>query len=378
MNEPDEREPRKPSAEPAEALTVATASSTPPATAPQVAVQVLFGLAAGTVLALLLWPFLPALVTAAVLALILLPLHRRLAVAGAGPTLAAALTTMAGILGLVLPLFAVGRLALVEAGRLADWLATDGRAAIESLPALQPALDALIARLGLGSIQIGEAITGWMSAAPGFLMGRAFSLLSGLGGLVVQTGVMVFTLFFLVRDGSRVAGFVQTLVPLDGHRTERLLTRGREVVTAVVQGHLLVALVQGTLGGLAFLALGLPAPSVWGVLMATASLVPMVGPGIVWLPTAAVLLLSGSVVRGILLIAFGVLVIGTVDNVIRAAFVGSRGRVHPLVAFLGVLGGIVAFGTVGVFVGPVLLAESLLVLEMARTGLFPDEEDTTS
>jgi predicted PurR-regulated permease PerM len=97
----------------------------------------------------------------------------------------------------------------------------------------------------------------------------------------------------------------------------------------------------------------------------------MVGPGVNWLPTGILLLATGSVLRGILLLAFGVLVISTVDNVIRSFLVGARARIHPLAIFLGVLGGILLFGAVGVFVGPVLLVVSLLLLEMVRLSLFP-------
>jgi predicted PurR-regulated permease PerM len=99
----------------------------------------------------------------------------------------------------------------------------------------------------------------------------------------------------------------------------------------------------------------------------------MVGPGVIWLPAGIILLATGSVLRGILLLAFGVVVISTVDNVIRSIFVGARARIHPVAIFLGVLGGILLFGAVGVFVGPVLLVVSLLLLEMVRLSLFPGD-----
>ncbi|GMV06640.1 MAG: hypothetical protein AMXMBFR53_29160 [Gemmatimonadota bacterium] len=338
-------------------------------------IRMAVGAAAGVALLMLLWPFLPALVTASVLALILMPVHQRVAGALRRPGLAAGLSTALGILGLVAPLYLLGRVALGEMAGAAEWARSMGPAALRSVPALQSTLDLWLERLGVEGLEAGAAVATWVRGAPEFLMGRAFGLLAGVGGLAVQTGVAFFTLFFLLRDSDRLLELAHRLTPLDTADTGALLTRARQVISAVVYGNLFVAALQGTLGGLAFLALGLPAPAVWGALMAAASLVPLVGPGVIWLPTGLLLLVTGSPVRGALLLGFGVLVISTVDNVMRAVFVGSRARLHPMVVFLGVLGGIVLFGAVGVFVGPVLLALSLLYLEMARSAVYPAPTD---
>jgi predicted PurR-regulated permease PerM len=343
-------------------------SSTTPA---QLSVQLVLGAGAGTALVLLLWPLLPALVTAGVLALILLPLHRRLERSTGRADAAAALATVAGVIGLLIPLFVLGSLVLGELAQAVAWLQREGPAMLASLPRLERSAEAWIARLGLSNVEVGEAVAARVEDVPGALLGRTFGFLAGVGGAVLQLGVALFTLFFLLRDSESIEGRLSAIVPLEAHRTSALLYRTREVVSAAVYGNLLVALTQGTLGGLAFLALGLPTPALWGCVMAAGSLVPMVGPGVIWLPTGILLLATGSVLRGILLLAFGVLVISTVDNVIRSFLVGARARIHPLAIFLGVLGGILLFGAVGVFVGPVLLVVSLLLLEMVRLSLFP-------
>jgi predicted PurR-regulated permease PerM len=301
-----------------------------------------------------------------------MPVHDRLSRRIRSPRLAAALATGLCVVGIIVPLFMVGSVALSQLAWLADFLSGGG--ALHTLPRLESAANVWLDRFGLGEVQAGEAVAAWLQTAPTFLLGRAFGLLAGLGGIAVQIGVAIFTLFFLFRDKSLMGDLVHTLVPLDSARTNELLTRGREVVGAVVYGNLLVALVQGTLGGLAFLVLSVPAPVVWATMMTITSLVPMVGAGVIWLPAAFILIASGSVIRGIILLLFGVLVIGTVDNIIRAAFVGAKAGVHPVVPFLGVLGGLLLFGAVGVFVGPVLLAEALLMLEMMRRVLYPEDE----
>ena len=309
------------------------------------------------------------------LALILAPIHRWLG-RRLGARLAALVATMVGLLGLVLPLFAIGRAALIELGRLTTMMSSEGEVELQSLPGLQPAIDSWVARIGMEGLGVGAAVATWLQATPDFLMGRAFGLLAGMGGLAVQASVMTFTLFFLLRDDRQINALLHSLIPFDDGRTNELLRHGRDVISAVVYGNLLVAAVQGALGGLTFLALGLPAPALWGILMAIASLIPMLGAGIIWAPTALILLLTGSVFQGVVLLAVGMLLISTVDNVIRAIFVGTRAGVHPLVVLLGVFGGIVVFGTVGVFVGPVLMAEALLVLGMARAALYPEKRES--
>ena len=355
------------------ATDVATGPGTtdPTTSAARLFVQLVLGAGAGTALALLLWPFLPALVTAGVLALVLLPLHRRLRTWTGRDHVAAGATTLAGIAGLLVPLVLVGVLVVRELSAAADWLTRQGPSMLASLPRLERVVDRWVERLGVRGIEVGEVVAGQVQELPDLLLGRAFGFVAGVGGVVLQTGVALFALFFLLRDGHRIEASLRALVPLDAHRTSALLYRSREVVSAAVYGNLLVAIAQGTAGGVAFLVLGLPVPALWGCIMSAASLVPMVGPGVVWLPASLLLLVSGSVWRGVLLLAFGIFVISTVDNVLRSLLVGSRARIHPLVILLGVLGGIFLFGAVGVIVGPVVLVVSLLLLEMVRMSLFP-------
>jgi predicted PurR-regulated permease PerM len=321
----------------------------------------------------LLWPFLPALVTAAVLGLILLPVHRALLRLIGHAGVAAGITTVGGTAGVLIPLFLLGTLVARELAEAADWFARNGPALVESLPDVATRVEGWIESIGIRGAQLGQLAAARVQETPTWLLGRAFGLLAGVGGLALQGGVALFTLFFALRDSGGMEGKLRTLVPLDSERTGALLLRARQVVRATVYGSLTVSLTQGILGGLAFLALGMPTPALWGAVMAAASLVPLLGPGVVWLPAAVILIIGGSVVRGILLLAFGGLVISTVDNVIRSVLVGSRAGIHPLVVLLGVLGGILLFGGIGVVVGPVVLVLSLLLLEMVRETLFPQE-----
>jgi predicted PurR-regulated permease PerM len=196
-----------------------------------------------------------------------------------------------------------------------------------------------------------------------------------LGGLALQAGVCLFTLFYLFRDVDRVVAAARRLVPLASGPTELLAVRSKEVIFAAVLGHVFVAAVQGFLGGLAFWALGVPAPVSWGAVMACLAMIPLIGPAFVYIPAAAILIATDQALRGVILLIFGFLVISTVDNVIRAVLVSDRAKVHPLVVFFGVLGGVFAFGAVGILVGPVLIVVAGALMEMTRLSLFPDDPE---
>lgn len=159
------------------------------------------------------------------------------------------------------------------------------------------------------------------------------------------------------------------LSPLDRERSERLLATARDAIFATLYGNVGVSLVQGALGGLAFAVLGVPSAIFWGVVMAFLSLAPLVGAAVVWLPASVILIVQGEVVRGVLLLLFGLGVISSVDNFVRAMIVGGRTELHPLAVFLSVLGGVGLFGAAGVFLGPVLFVVAVSLLEMVRSTL---------
>ena len=167
--------------------------------------------------------------------------------------------------------------------------------------------------------------------------------------------VMLFSLFFLLRDGDKIGRQLRELLPLPERERERLVVETRDLVIASVGAGLLVAAVQGAIGGLAFWAVGIGAPVVWGVVMAMCALIPLVGAALVWVPAALWLLLSGEITRGIILAIVGVLFISMADNILRPLLLAGRTSASGLVVFLGLLGGAAAFGFIGLVVGPIIL-----------------------
>jgi len=335
-----------------------------------------FGAGAAVLLGLMMGPFLPALVASGVLGLLGMPAHHRIHQRVRHGDVAALLSTVAVVVVILLPIFGVSMIALRDLTAAFSWFESQLMAGFPFVGDVAARVDAMLRAAGVNSPEVGTSLAERLRSVPDLVLGRTFSLVSGLGGLALQVGVAIFTLFYLFRDGDRLFEAAKRHFPLASGPTELLAARAKEVIFAAVFGHVLVALVQGAVGGLAFWALGLPTPVVWGALMSALSLIPLVGPAFVWLPTGVVLLATGAPVRGAALLAFGLLVISTIDNVIRAWLVGARARVHPLVVFLGVLGGVLTFGAIGIFVGPVLIVVAGALLEMARLALFPEGEGT--
>ena len=168
--------------------------------------------------------------------------------------------------------------------------------------------------------------------------------------------VMLYLLFFLLRDGDALMAEVQHALPLDGEVQRRLFDRFRAVIRSTVKGNVIVAALQGALGGVALMLLGIPAALLWAVVMAFLSLLPAVGAALVWAPIAVYLLLAGQVWQGVALIAFGALVIGLVDNVLRPILVGKETKLPDYVVLIATIGGMTLFGINGFVIGPLVAA----------------------
>jgi len=192
-------------------------------------------------------------------------------------------------------------------------------------------------------------------AVAGFLAPRVGGALANLAGMIGSLFVTLFALFFLLRDGDRVAALIRRMLPFPEAERERLITEAQDLVIASVGAGLAVSAVQGLIGGVTFWAMDLPVPVAWGVAIGICSLIPVVGATLVWVPVALWWLLSGSVMKALILAGIGAGVIGMVDNILRPIILSGRASVNGLVVFIGLLGGAAAFGFVGLVLGPIIL-----------------------
>jgi predicted PurR-regulated permease PerM len=201
----------------------------------------------------------------------------------------------------------------------------------------------------------------------GQIAGQTLGFLGGLVGVIVQMFFVIFTMYYFFKDGDNIFRNVRDSLPLEREQAESVMARTREVIDASVYGVITIGIIQGTLGGLAFWVLGLPSAIVWGVVMTLLSMVPMLGAFLVWVPAAIYLALTGHYVKAILLALWGTLVIGMIDNFLRPTLVGGRTRLHELLIFFSVLGGLKVFGVLGVVLGPVVLAVTLALIDVYKT-----------
>ena len=173
---------------------------------------------------------------------------------------------------------------------------------------------------------------------------------------LISSGIMLYLMFFLLRDGLAMQSYVKRLIPLHGEHKTHLFEKFITVIRATVKGNLLVAMAQGALGGIIFAILGIQGAILWGVLMAFLSLLPAIGAAIIWFPVAIYFLVTGSVIEGVVLIVFGFGVIGLVDNILRPILVGKDTKLPDYVVLLSTLGGMAIFGISGFVIGPAVAA----------------------
>lgn len=320
----------------------------------------------------ILRPFAGSLLWAALLAFLLFPLNLRLrGWLGGRSALAALLLTLAAVLVVVVPTVVFGVLFATQASALLGQLqASAAQHQIQGPGDLANLVDAVARRIGNWVPLPFEQIRATMLAAGEQFAQSALSmggsLFASALGLVVATVVALFVLFFFLRDGERMVARAMGLVPLDDARKTRLLVHLASVTRAVVLGSLVVALVQGTLVGAGFALAGLPSPVVFGVVAIAASLVPLLGTTVVWVPAAIWAGVSGHWGVALFLTVWGVAVVSTSDNVVRPLFISSRAKISTLPVFIGLLGGIAAFGPIGIFLGPVVVALVLALVEFAE------------
>jgi predicted PurR-regulated permease PerM len=198
------------------------------------------------------------------------------------------------------------------------------------------------------------------------MLGATAGFLGTLTSLGLNTFIAIFVLFFLLRDGKSMLRRAAVILPLRTGQASRLFSSVRETLHAIVYGTLAMAALQGTLTGVAFWFLGLASPVVWGLIATVLAVLPVVGTTLVWLPAATMLLVSGHWIKGMILVIWGLAVVHPVDNILRPYLIGTRVKLSPLYVFFAVIGGLKAFGAVGLFMGPLILSITVALFTFLR------------
>ena len=315
----------------------------------------------------ILWPVFDALLWGTIIAIVFAPVYRCLCRSMRQRRTPAALATVVLVVVIVIvPVTLVAAMLAQEATGLIERIQSGElnpgrmwRQAFGTLPAW--VLD-LLNRFGLGDLDaVQQRITAGLLQGSRFIASQAVNIGQVTVGLLVGLAVMLYLLFFLLRDSDSLLRQLKAAIPLRPDRLAALAEKFTVVIRATVKGNIVVAIVQGALGGLIFWLLGIHGPVMWAVVMAVLSLLPAVGAALVWLPVAIYLLATGSLWEGVGLIAYGVLVIGLVDNVLRPLLVGKDTRMPDYVVLISTLGGIAIFGINGFVIGPVIAAMFIAV-----------------
>ncbi|MBC8646937.1 MAG: AI-2E family transporter [Thermoanaerobaculia bacterium] len=320
-------------------------------------------------------PFAGPIVWAALLAFLLFSWNKKLRrKVGGRPALAAMLMTLGVTLGIVIPMALIGVAFASQAsdlvkrmGLLAERYRIAGPQDLLLLPPLRKAAQWMADRLPVTVDEIQRWIV--QAAQTGLqyaVVNSRFVFLGALGAFV-GLSLMLFILFFFFRDGESMTRRGLALVPMSEERKRSLVLHLSQVTRAVVYGSLLTALAQGALVGIAFAITKLPSPVVFGVLAAVASLIPMIGTSLVLAPAAIVLAAQGRWGAVIFMAIWGVAVVGLADNFLRPMFISGRAEIATLPIFIGVLGGLTAFGPIGLFLGPLVIALALALLRFIES-----------
>jgi predicted PurR-regulated permease PerM len=332
----------------------------------------------GYALQLMLAPFWAPLGWAAFLAFFLHPLHQRLTRRWGGRAgwSAGCLTALTPFV-LIAPLSGLGLVFAKQVGILIGHLRAHSmpsfpamRQNLDTYPVIGPLLRWADADLSVTAAQVQEWLVNGAQSALRAAAALGGELALGVFGTLLDFGIMIFLLFYLLRDGERIFTLLVNLVPLEPQRRGRLIRYLAEVTRAVVYGHSLTALAQGALVGIGFAIVHLPSPVVFGVLAALAALLPGAGSGFVLIPAVLYLAFAGRWGAALFLMLWS-LGIAVVDNVLRPYLTHQHAAVSTLTVFVGVIGGLVAFGVLGLVLGPVLLSLIIALLRFAEEGVAP-------
>ncbi len=317
----------------------------------------------------LLKPFFGAVFWACVIGVLFYPLFRRLSQRlGDRRNLAALATLTVCLVMVIIPVLfvlasffqeGVGLYQQLQSGEL------DPGSYLDKIKNAFPLLQHLLDRLGVDINNLKTQFADTAIAGSRFIAQHAVQLGQGTLQFFISLGLMLYLAFFMLRDGPKLVAQLVRALPLGDERERLLFAKFAEVTRATIKGNLVVAAVQGTLGGLIFWILGIPGALLWGVSMILLSLIPLIGAGLIWAPVAVYLFAVGDWVQGLVLSVFGVGVIGLVDNLLRPILVGRDTKLPDYMVLLSTLGGIVLFGMNGFVIGPLIA-----VLFTAFWGIF--------
>jgi len=328
----------------------------------------------------ILSPFLGSVFWAILLAMVFYPLFQKLQrLLEKREVLSAITMTLLVILVILLPLSLLiislanevvgayqGLEEMIKTGRLETYLQQ-----IRDIPFFNWIWERLNQYLDFSQIDPESLLLKNLEQVSTFLFNQTSKILKGLSTFVFGFFFTLLSLYYLFKDGDRLFGKLKEILPIPARERDLLILRFKQMVYATIYGGLLIAIMQGVLGGVIFWILGISSPILWGTAMAFFSFIPIGGTAFIWVPATILLFIQGAFWKGIILLGLGIFGISMVDNLLRPFFISAKTNIHPLLLFFAVLGGIQAFGLAGLVVGPLIATLCLTLIEIYTQGIKP-------
>lgn len=347
--------------------------------------NVLFLIILGAILYLsyqIILPFFVPIAWAAVFAILFMPLFRRFDAKIKRPWLSSLLVCLIVLLVIIGPVAYLFTNLIREAAdaisTVNDWYKSGEADKFLTLdiPWLNEARRTIESSTGISTANITEFLRELVQKVSGLVIGQTTWLIGNLTKAVSYFFIMLFTMYYFFLDGKTVVDVLKRLTPLTREQTEATFHELREIIYTTMNSGLIVAAVQGLIGGILFWAVGIPSATLWGAVMGFLSIIPIIGAFLVYVPAGIILILIGSMGKGITVLLVGGLIISQIDNFLRPLLMAQRTTMHPLVLFFAVTGGVMTFGLLGIVVGPVVAAILIGLVKIIQLKIGTEESAT--
>jgi len=307
-------------------------------------------------------PFISAILFAAVLAYILYPIHKRVLKLIKNKNVSAGLITFIFIVALAVILWFMAQIAIKEAFNL--YLSIQEMDVFNSM-------NSFLSKFFIDSPELSRQLTlsieQIITQAINSFMDQAGKIITNAPALFLQIFVAFFVAFYFLRDGDKIVKFVSESLPFKEQVRKRFVKRSDEIAKATVFGQVIVGIVQGATTGIGLYLFGAPSPLFFSILAIFLAILPFIGPSFIWVPVSLVMLLGGNI-NGLYLFIYGIVIVSWIDNVVRPYIVGKKGKLNPIIALIGMLGGLVLLGPIGLVVGPLVLEYLLIFIRLYKEG----------
>ena len=336
---------------------------TKPNTGELVFFWILFGVA-GVLSFFVMSPYLTGIFLSVVMTVLFLPVFRYLhRMIGKGRALPALLTVVLALMVILVPLIFFGVLMFQEVVNIYVALTKPGSTIVSDINGVTMSFEHFMQQY-IPQFELSTNVTSYLKNILGYIATNLNSFFSGIVSIIIDLFIIIGAMFFLYRDGDKLHNFAVKWSPLADKYDESLIKKLEIAISVVVSGALFVSVIQGVTIGVGFVAFGIPNPVLWGAVSVIAALIPLVGTAIITIPAGLYLMFNGQTTEGILMLLYGAIIVGAVDNLIRPLFIKRGVDIHPFVILLSVLGGLVYFGPIGFLAGPITIAFFYALLDI--------------